>query len=348
MGFETVRVAHVGLGYWGPNLLRNMLAVTRAEVVAVADLEPRRLAEVVQGGRSIATTTDYCDLLARSDVDAVVISTPAALHGKLVREFLEAGKHVLVEKPLALTADEGVQLTALAERRGLVLMVGHTFLYNSAVRRLKQYVDDGDLGKVLYIYSQRLNLGRVRQDVNALWNFAPHDVSILVYLLDQSPSEISARGFAYLQQGIEDVVFMTLVFPNGASAHVHISWLDPHKIRRMTIVGSGKMAAYDDVSSDARITIYDRGVDRVPTADSPRDFKSFADFQLRLRSGDVTIPAFQFSEPLQLECEHFIECIRTAQRPLTDGRHGVTVVRVLEAAQQSINNGGAAVRIEPA
>jgi len=343
---EYVRVGHIGLGYWGPNLLRNMMGVRHAKVTAVADLDPNRLSEVAQNGRTIATTTDYREFLENKDIDAVVIATPAAIHGRLVREFLEAGKHVLVEKPLALTGEEGGQLAALAEQRGLALMVGHTFLYNAAVRRMKQYVDDGDLGDVLYIYSQRLNLGRVRNDVNALWNFAPHDVSILVYLLDQSPSEVSARGFAYLQPGVEDVVFMTLVFPNGASANVHISWLDPHKIRKMTVVGSRKMAVYDDVSSDARIVVYDRGVDRVPTADSPRDFKSFADFQLRLRSGDVTIPAIKFSEPLQLECEHFIDCIHTSKRPLTDGRHGAMVVRVLEAAQESMGRGGAAVRIE--
>lgn len=343
---ESVRVGHIGLGYWGPNLLRNMMSVRQAQVVAVADLDPKRLSEVAQNGRVVATTTDYREFLDNRDIDAVVIATPAAMHGRLVREFLEAGKHVLVEKPLALTGDESSQLAALAEQRGLALMVGHTFLYNAAVRRMKQYVDDGDLGDVLYIYSQRLNLGRVRNDVNALWNFAPHDVSILVYLLDQSPSEVSARGFAYLQPGVEDVVFMTLVFPNGASANVHISWLDPHKIRKMTVVGSRKMAVYDDVSSDARIVVYDRGVDRVPTADSPRDFKSFADFQLRLRSGDVTIPAIKFSEPLQLECEHFIDCIRNRTRPLTDGRHGAMVVRILEAAQESMRRGGAAVRIE--
>jgi predicted dehydrogenase len=345
---DSVRVAHVGLGYWGPNLLRNMMTVRRAQVVAVADLDRDRLADVAQNGRAIATTTDYRELLGDPGVDAVVIATPAAIHARLVREFLEAGKHVLVEKPLALTGDECSGLAALAEERGLALMVGHTFLYNAAVRRMKQYVDEGELGEVFYIYSQRLNLGRVRNDVNALWNFAPHDVSILIYLLSQSPTEVSARGFAYLQPGVEDVVFMTLLFPNGTSANVHISWLDPHKIRKMTVVGSRKMAVYDDVSSDARIVVYDRGVDRVPTADSPRDFKSFADFQLRLRSGDVTIPAFKFSEPLQLECEHFIDCICGGKRPLTDGRHGAAVVRVLEAAQQSMHRSGAAVRIEPA
>lgn len=204
MSRDTVRVGHIGLGYWGPNLLRTMSAVHGAEVVAVADLDSERLVEAAQGGRPIATTRDYRQLLQRADIDAIVIATPASLHGRLAREALEAGKHVLVEKPLALSAAEGEQLAELAEGRNLVLMVGHTFLYNAAVRRLKRYLDEGDLGEVFYINSQRLNLGRIRHDVNALWNFAPHDVSIIIYLLDQQPTEVSARGFAYLQAEVEN------------------------------------------------------------------------------------------------------------------------------------------------
>ena len=345
MSDTIVRVAQVGFGYWGPNLLRNMLTVPQARVVAVADADPRRLAEAAHDAR-LATTLDYRDLLVRPDIDAVVIAVPAQAHARLAAEALRAGKHVLVEKPLALTSADAQQLIEIAERRGLVLMVGHTFLYNAAVQRLKQYLQRGELGQVFYLHSERLNLGRVRQDVNALWNFAPHDISIILHLLEQPCLEVSARGFAYLQPDIQDVVFMTLVFPGQTSAHVHISWLDPHKVRKMTIVGSRKMAVYDDVSADARIVLYDRGVDRVPTADSPRDFTTFAEFQLRLRSGDITIPALQFPEPLQVECQHFIDCIVGQQRPLTDGRHGLDVIKVLEAAQQSINACGRAVRVE--
>lgn len=345
MSEAAVRVGQIGLGYWGPNLLRNMIALPQARVVAVADSDERRLAEVVQNGSPVAATQDYRELLDRRDVDAVVIATPAASHAELAHAALSAGKHVLVEKPLATTIEDGVRLIELADQKGLILMVGHTFLYNAAVRRLKQYLEHGELGEIFYVYSQRLNLGRVRHDVNVLWNFAPHDVSILLYLLGQTPIEVVARGFAYLQQGIEDVVFMTLVFSNGVSAHVHISWLDPQKVRRMTIVGSHKMAVYDDVRADARLALYDRGVDRIPTADSPRDFKSFADFQLRLRSGDVNIPALEFPEPLRTECEHFIDCIVQRRTPLTDGRHGLEVVKVLAAAQQSIRSGGVTVQI---
>lgn len=342
----NVRIGQIGLGYWGPNLLRNLQTAVQARVVAVAELDAGRLGEVARQYPAVAATQDHRTLLARADVDAVVIATPAATHAQLVGEALAAGKHVLVEKPLAMRVEDAERLVALAERTGRVLMVGHTFVYNAAVRRLKEYVDDGQLGDVFYLYSQRLNLGRIRDDVNALWNFAPHDVAILLHLLGHAPAEVAARGFAYLRAGVEDVVFMTLAFPNNISAHVHISWLDPHKVRRMTVVGSRKMAVYDDLSTDARITLYDRGVDRIPTADSPRDFKSFADFQLRLRSGDVTIPALRFPEPLQVECQHFVDCIAHRERPLTDGRHGLTVVKVLAAAQESMRRQGASVAVD--
>lgn len=335
-----VRVGQIGIGYWGPNLLRNLLALSNTRVTIVADLHQGRLAEVQRNGAGLQTTTDYRDVLRSVEVDAVVIATPAGVHAQMAREALLAGKHVLVEKPLAMSVAECEELIEIAERRERVLMVGHTFLYNAAVRWLKQYLDNGDLGQVLYLYSQRLNLGRVRQDVNALWNFGPHDVSIILYLLGEIPIEVSARGFDYVQTGIADVVFMTLVFPDGTGAHVHISWLDPQKVRRVTIVGSRKMVVYDDTKPDAKLTLYDRGVDKMPTADSPRDFRNFAEFQFLLRSGDVVIPALKFPEPLRVECAHFIECVQTGQRPLTDGHHGLAVVRVLEAAQRSMRQGG--------
>lgn len=341
---SAVRIGQIGLGYWGPNLLRSMRSVPQAQVVAVADTDDRRLVDEV--GSGLFATGDYRELLGRADVDAVVIAVPASLHARMVGEALEAGKHVFVEKPLAMTVADAARLVELADRQQRVLMVGHTFLYNAAVRRLKEYITSGELGDVFYLYAQRLNLGRVRQDVNALWNFGPHDVSILLYLLDMTPHDVSARGFAYLQPDLEDVVFMTVTFPGGISAHVHISWLDPHKVRRMTVVGSRKMVVYDDVSADARIVLYDRGVDRVPTADSPRDFGNFAEFQLALRHGDITIPALKFPEPLQLECQHFIDCIVNGASPLTDGRHGLEVVKVLEAAQRSLDEDGRSIPIE--
>ena len=337
---SKVRIAQIGHGYWGPNLLRNLLSLPSVDVCAVADLDPQRLANLGVNGPRVKTTTDVDGLLGDSTVDAVVIATPAPTHFDLTRTALLSGKHVFVEKPLAMSTDDASELVALAEESGRVLMVGHTFLYNAAVRWLKQFLDSGELGDLFYLYAQRLNLGRVRHDVNALWNFAPHDAAIILYLLDQMPSEVSARGFACLQEGIEDVVFMTLAFPSGVGANVHISWLDPHKVRRMTVVGSKRMAIYDDVSSDAKIVVYDRGVDRIPTSESPREFQSFAEFQLLPRHGDVTIPAFDFPEPLQVECAHFVECIVEGKQPLSDGRHGLDVVRVIEAAERSLRSGG--------
>ncbi len=340
---EEIRIGQIGVGYWGPNLVRNLSKLPNVDVVAVADSDPKRLTQF-SSRQVIATTTNYKDILKNPDVHAVVIATPAASHGTLTMEALEAGKHVLIEKPLATSVAEGEKLVELADRKKLVLMVGHTFLYNSAVRQIKKYLDQGDLGSPFYLYSQRLNLGRVRQDVNALWNFAPHDVSIIMYLLGATPATVSARGFGYLNKSIEDVVFATLTFPNGVCAHLHVSWLDPQKVRKVTVVGSKKMLVYDDVSDD-KILLYDRQVEKIPTSSSPQDFRDFAEFQMQIRSGDVVIPHFPFREPLQVECEHFVESIRTGKKPLTDGRHGLDVVRVLEATDRSIKAQGALQKI---
>jgi predicted dehydrogenase len=337
---KPIHLAQIGLGYWGPNLMRNLQSLPSVDVSVVVDNDAAKLSSLGADGGRLKTSTEVESALDDPAIDAVVIATPPRSHAEIARKALESGKHVLVEKPLAMTVDEGTQLVKLSRERGLVLMAGHTFLYNNAVRRLKSYIDSGELGDVYYLYSQRLNLGRVRRDVNALWNFAPHDVSILLNLVGQLPRNVSARGFAFLQPGIDDVVFMTLDFSNGVGAHVHISWLDPHKVRRMTVVGSRKMAVYDDVSPDAKIVIYDKGVDKIPTADSPRDFKGFAEFQLLPRHGDVTIPALDFPEPLKLECQHFVDCIREGKTPLTDGQSGLDVVSVLEAAQRSLDAGG--------
>ncbi|MEP6651714.1 MAG: Gfo/Idh/MocA family oxidoreductase [Myxococcales bacterium] len=343
-----VRVGQIGFGYWGPNVLRNLVALPDVRVTWVAETDPKRAAEAGRVAAGSRSASDYHQLLTADDVDAVVVTAPAAAHFAMARDALQAGKHVLVEKPLASTGAECRELISLAEKAGKVLMVGHTFLYSPPVRQLKGYVDQGTLGKVLYLYAQRVNLGRVRKDVNALWNFAPHDVSIISYLLGKEPVSVSARGFDYVQPGIADVVFMTLVYPENVAAHVHISWLDPLKVRRMTVVGDKQMAVYDDTSSDAKLAIYDRGVDKLPTPDSPRDFSDFAEFQLKVRSGDVVIPAVDFKEPLRAECAHFVECVRTGARPFTDGVHGLGVVAALEAAERSMKNGGAieAVKVQ--
>lgn len=336
----TVRIAQVGLGYWGPNLARNLAIVDGGELSLLCDANAERLERIGRAYPAARRTTDYAQVLEDESIDAVVIATPVATHFDLARAALTAGKHVLVEKPLATSSEECMELISLADGADRRLMVGHVFLFNSAVQKVKDFIDQGQLGEVYYTYSQRLNLGQVRQDVNAMWNFAPHDLSILCHWLNGEPEEVRARGYSYIQPGIEDVVFMSMVFPGGIGANVHISWLDPLKVRRMTVVGSEKMVVYDDVSADAKITVFDRGVTKrlVDRAEaSLGSYESFGEFQLLLRAGDVLIPKIDFTEPLQAECQHFVDCIRSGETPLADGRKGLQVVRALERAQQSLD-----------
>jgi predicted dehydrogenase len=267
-----------------------------------------------------------------------------ASHFDMGLRILSSGRHLLVEKPLATSSAECLRLMEVATERSVVLMVGHVFLYNAAVRRVRDYIDQGELGEIHYAYSQRLNLGRVRQDVNALWNFAPHDFSILDYWLRSHPQRVTARGYSYIQQGIEDVVFVTADYPGGIGANIHISWLDPQKVRLMTVVGSRKMIVYDDTAADARVVIYDKGVARVER-EGIGSFETFGQFQLLHRAGDVLIPKIEFSEPLQVECQHFVDCIRTGATPLSDAESGLAVVRALEAAQASMASGGREVSV---
>ena len=332
-------LGQLGLGYWGPNLLRNFTAVDGCRVKWVADPDPGRQAYARRMFPATAPVADWQTVVHDPEVEAVVVVTPAAGHFELARAALAAGKHVMVEKPLAMCRRDAQSLCALASAKNRVLMVGHTFLYNAAVRRAKQYIEDGELGQIYYILSERLNLGRVRQDVNVMWNLAPHDIAIILYWLGEAPSQVAARGLTFLQDGIPDVAFMDLDFPSGRAAHIHVSWLDPHKTRRMTVVGSKKMLVYDDVSAEAKITLYDRGIDKRNILRDLPDIESFGQFQLMRRSGDVYIPKIDFEEPLRVECRHFVECVRLGRAPLADGQNGVAVVAVLEAAQRSLGNG---------
>jgi predicted dehydrogenase len=349
----TVKLALVGLGYWGPNLARNLASLSGAQLHTLCDLRAERLAHVGCQYPVARATLDYGAVLNDPEIDAVVIATPVFTHFELAKAALQAGKHVMVEKPLAQSTIQCRELIALAEESRLTLMAGHVFIYNAAVRKVKKYIQSGELGQIYYIYSQRLNLGQLRQDINALWNFAPHDFSILCYWLDAEPQRVVARGYSYIQPGIEDVVFVTLDFPNGVGANVHISWLDPHKVRRMTVVGSEKMVVYDDVNAEAHVMLYDKGVMKKlndlpsPSANgvSLGRYETFGEFQLLLRAGDVLIPKLDFVEPLKQECQHFIECIRTGQRPLTDGYDGLRVVEVLEAAQRSLSHNSARLSV---
>lgn len=334
-------LAILGAGHWGGNLIRAFSQAAGSGLRLVADLDEKRLAKVRGSYPGVETTTDPASAIRRADVDAIVVATPAGDHFATAKAALEAGKHVLVEKPLALTSAECRDLIATAAARKRTLMVGHTFLYNAAVRKLRDLVASGEIGDVRYLYGSRLNLGTIRRDVDALWNFAPHDVSIAMYVLGAAPERVAARGFSYLQADVADVSFLTLFFPRGVVAQIHVSWLDPHKDRKMTVVGSKKMVVYDDVHPDAKIVIYDKGVDR----EVSEDVGSYGEFQLLLRSGDVSTPQIKFDEPLRVEAAHFLESIAQGTKPLTDGENGLHVVEILEAAHRSMRADGVPVPV---
>ncbi|RME41921.1 MAG: gfo/Idh/MocA family oxidoreductase [Chloroflexi bacterium] len=330
---KPLNIGVIGYGYWGPKLVRNFQEIPATQVTMIADLDPERLAQAHQTYPRIRVTRDYHELLA-SDVDAVVIATPVATHFPIGRDCLSQGKHVLIEKPLARKREEGQVLIDLAGRHGLVLMVGHTFEYNPAVRMLKEIVASGEIGRVYYIHASRTNLGIFQKDVNVLWDLAPHDISILLYVLGLDPLNVSATGQAYVQPGIHDIARLTVNFAERVQAHIHISWLDPCKVRRITVVGERKMVVYDDVEMLEKIKIYDKGVDR------PDHTDNYGEFQLSYRYGNITIPRVPLHEPLKVECTHFAECILHGRQPQSDGEVGLKVVKVLESAEKSLLNGG--------
>ncbi len=337
---ETVGVAVVGAGYWGPNLIRNVADAPGARLAAIVDEDENRLETVGRRYPGTALRTELREVLEDDSIRAVVVATPAATHHDLAIEAMEAGKDVLVEKPMAVNVAECRALLDCAEENERILMAGHTFIFNAAVRCIKDLYDSGELGEVLYVYASRVNLGRIRTDVNALWNVAPHDISIVNHVLGEHPVRVRAMGRSFLQPGIEDVAFAMFEYPSGAVAHIHSSWLDPSKVRKATFVGSKKMVVYDDVETEGKIKIYDKGVRREgPDAE-------YGEFQLKLHSGDIHIPKITFTEPLAEECAHFVECVATRATPLTDGRQGLAVVAALEAAQHSLESDGAAVEIE--
>jgi predicted dehydrogenase len=346
-----VGIGVIGFGYWGPNLVRNVASLSEAQLRVVCDRSADRLQEVGRLYPGVNLVDSGVEVLNRSDIDAVILATPADTHFDLARRVLESGRSVFVEKPLARSASECEQLIELAAQKDLVLMVGHTFEYNAAVEYVDDLISRRDLGQIYYIYSQRLNLGVVRQDVNAMWNLAPHDISIALRWLKKEPVRVCARGYTYLQAGVEDVVYLDLEFDDGVAVHIHVSWLDPGKVRRTTVVGSRKMVVYDDASTEAKIQIFDKGIDREPiTPEGPAyaslgEFDSFGKFQLTQRAGDLLIPKINFTEPLKRECSHFVDCVRENRRPLTDGESGLRVVRILEAATKSLRQGGIAVDI---
>jgi predicted dehydrogenase len=323
---ETLNIGLAGLGYWGPNLARNLDDLPGLELGWICDRDEGALARVAPRFPNAQRTARFEDLLEDASLDAVAIATPVVTHFELAREALLASKHVFVEKPLALSSTLSEQLVALAEERGLVLMPGHLLLYHPGVSKLKELVAGGELGRFLYVYGNRQNLGQIRRDENALWSLGAHDLSVILHLVDEEPIEAWARGESFLNPGVEDVVFCFLRFPSGVVAHMHLSWLDPHKIRRMTVVGDRKMAVFDDMELERKVTVYDKGPER--RADTWGEWQA--------RTGDISIPKISNAEPLRLECEHFLALLRGEGDRLAAARDGLAVVRALEQLQSSL------------
>jgi predicted dehydrogenase len=340
---EQVRLALVGCGYWGPKVLRAAASLPEVEVTALVDRELDRAVAAQRHFPAAHTAASLADAL---DVaDAVVVATEPVSHAELAEEALTAGKHALVEKPLALTAEECKRLGHHAGENGLVLMTGHTFRFSPAVEHVRDLLVREELGELYYVDSQRLNLGRVRRDVDAVWNFAPHDISIINHWLGRTPSAVRCHGYDYLQHGVDDVGFLILEYDRAAVAHVHVSWLSPSKVRRMTVVGSKKMVVYDDVATE-KIVLYDAGIDRQHIDRTFPGFETFGEFQLIHRLGDLHIPRLPSVEPLVAQARHFVECIQQGREPVTGWEEAASVVATLEAASASRARGGERVAVE--
>lgn len=338
--FEPVRVAVAGAGYWGRNLVRNFSSIKQAKLLRVVDASPEVCRKLAGQYPGVDFAQDFAKALA-PEIEAVVIASPAELHYELARRALEAEKHVFVEKPLTLKADDAKDLLEIGKARNKVVMVGHLLEYHPAVEKMKQLVTSGEIGEIRYIYTQRVNLGIIRANESALWSLAPHDLSVILTLIGESPTTVTAWGQAYLQKGIEDVSFVGLRFPGGKMAHVHCSWLDPHKIRKITMVGSKKMVVFDDADPQEKIRIYDKGVD------VPPEVNTYVE-ALTLRQGDISIPAIKGGEPLTTECIHFAEAVRGLHPARSDAASGLRVVQILETADRSMKAGGIPMEIPPA
>ena len=337
---SNLNVGIVGCGYWGPKLARNFHEISGATLAMTADLRSERLEEITALYPEITTTQNYEDML-NSDIDAVVVATPVNSHYPLAKQALLAGKHVLVEKPITKRKDHAQELVDIASQRGLTLMVGHTFEYNSAVEAVRDIVQSGELGKVLYAYSTRVNLGLLQPDINVMWDLAPHDISMLRFILGVDPVKASAKGAVYINtfRKLHEVVYVNLIFDGGVFANLHLSWLDPVKERRLTIVGSSKMLVYDDIAKD-KVVIYDKGVE-VPPYSVTED-----EFHASYRHGDEKVHPLKWVEPLRTECSHFLDCIRSGATPRSSGAEGIKVLTVLETAQRSLSNDGVELKIE--
>jgi predicted dehydrogenase len=341
---SRINVGVVGCGYWGPNLIRNFNSLPECHLSAICDLDIQRLNHLKSLYPAAEIHTEFKDFLARPGLNAVVIATSAPTHYGMAKESLLAGKHVFIEKPMATSSAECDELVQLASARGLTLMVGHTYLYSAPVRRIKDIIASGDIGDIRYINARRLNLGLFQRNINVTWDLAPHDISIVLFITGLLPNSVNCQGNSHVTKGIEDVTNMSMNFENGVFATLQNSWLDPRKVREMTIVGSRKMIVYDDVQQLEKVRIYDTRVDAV----TPPHYDTFGEFHFSYHYGDSHIPYIKQEEPLKVECQHFLECVRTGARPLTDGIHGANVVRVLEACTRSLKQHGAAVAFDVA
>jgi predicted dehydrogenase len=332
MSEPRLRLGVAGLGYWGPNLARNFAAIPGCELVYLCDADAGARDRVAAQFPGARVTADLDELLTDPALDAIALATPVPTHADLAVRVLEAGKHCFVEKPLAQSVADAERAVAAARATGRVLMVGHLLEYHPGVRKLKELTDSGELGdQIFYIYGNRLNLGKLRADENALWSLGAHDVSVVLYLAGEEPIEVAAHGESYVRQGVQDIVFCFMRFPSGLVAHLHLSWLDPHKERRFTVVGSRRMATFDDTELERKLTVYDKGFDE--------DSRTYGEYITR--SGDIFSPRIANVEPLRVECEHFVDCARRGETPRSDGASGLRVVRVLEALQHSLDRQGA-------
>ncbi len=337
---DVINIGVVGAGYWGPNLIRNFSAIPGFNVKYVCDKDPKRLGHMKELFRSIEPVTDYDLLVGDNDLDAIAVATPVSLHHGLAKKSLEAGKHTFIEKPMTASVAESEELIDIADRKGLTLMVGHTFIYTSAVRKIKEIVKSEDFGELYYISSRRLNLGLFQKDINVAWDLAPHDISIVLYLMDRPPVSVNCQGKAHVTSGIEDITNLSMNFERSGFAMIQSSWLDPNKIREMTIVGSKQMVVYDDMEPLEKIKIYDKRVE------VPPHYDTFAEFQYSYHYGDVLAPFVKQTEPLRVECQHFLDCINSGEKPESDGRDGLNVIKILEASSHSLKKEGAMVSID--
>jgi predicted dehydrogenase len=334
-----ITIGIVGCGYWGPNLTRNFMSIPNCRVKAISDVQIERLTYIQSLYCDLEITTNYTDLINTPEIDALVIATPVRFHFEMGYQALKAGKHIFIEKPMATSVREAEKLIETAHERNLTLMVGHTFIYSAAVRKIKEIVKSGELGEIQYISARRLNLGLFQKDINVAWDLAPHDISIISYVLEKDPITINCQGKAHVNPDVEDITSMILNYENGGIATIQNSWLDPNKVRDMTFVGSKKMLVYNDLEPMEKIKIYDKRVE------IPPHYDTFEEFHYSYHYGDMHAPYIKQYEPLKVECQHFIDCITTQQVPITNGIEGLKVIRILEAASESLARGGAPIRL---